>query len=308
MGAGAYSFRVPLRLPAFEALKLLVGIDDYGSLSAAARFVQMSQPNASRAIRELERRFALPLVERSPNGSTLTAQGTVLVHWARQILVDVEKLLTIAEGLRAESGAHLTVTASITVAEHLMPLWLARFRAQYPDVTIYLQARNSTQVIDEVRGGLCDVGFIESPHPVHGLHSTEVGRDELVVVVDPNHPWARRRTPLTAAELAATPLLVREPGSGTRTTIELALQDYDIATPLLELGSASAIRTSVLNGVGPAVLSTLAVAEHVRIGALRIVAVEDLHMSRPLRAVWQGSRRLEGTAATLLKLVFSEPP
>jgi molybdate transport repressor ModE-like protein len=308
MGAGAYSFRVPLRLPAFEALKLLVGIDDYGSLSAAARFVQMSQPNASRAIRELERRFALPLVERSPNGSTLTAQGTVLVHWARQILVDVEKLLTIAEGLRAESGAHLTVTASITVAEHLMPLWLARFRAQYPDVTIYLQARNSTQVIDEVRSGLCDVGFIESPHPVRGLHSTEVGRDELVVVVDPNHPWARRRTPLTAAELAATPLLVREPGSGTRTTIELALQDYDIATPLLELGSASAIRTSVLNGVGPAVLSTLAVAEHVRTGALRIVAVEDLHMLRSLRAVWQGSRRLEGTAATLLKLVFSEPP
>jgi molybdate transport repressor ModE-like protein len=123
---------MPLRLPSFEALKLLVGVDDHGSLSAAARFVQISQPNASRAIRELERRFALPLVERSPNGSTLTAQGTVLVHWAREILVDVDKLLTVAEGLRAESGAQLTVTASITVAEDLMPLWLARFRAQYP--------------------------------------------------------------------------------------------------------------------------------------------------------------------------------
>jgi DNA-binding transcriptional LysR family regulator len=66
--------------------------------------------------------------------------------------------------------------------------------------------------------------------------------------------------------LAATPLLVRESGSGTRTTVELALQDYDIATPLLELGSASAIRTSALNGVGPAILSTLAVTEHGRSG------------------------------------------
>src|SRR6202012_5670634 len=103
---------MPLRLPPFEALNLLVGVDDHGSLSAAARFVQMSQPNASRAIKELERRFALPLVERSPGGSTLTAQGTVLVHWAREILVDVDKMLTVAEGLRAESGAHLTVTAS----------------------------------------------------------------------------------------------------------------------------------------------------------------------------------------------------
>lgn len=294
------------QLPPIAALRLLVGVDDHGSLSAAARFVQMSQPNASRAIRGLERRFALPLVERSPNGSTLTSQGTVLAHWARQILVDIDKLLTVAEGLLAESGANLTVTASMTVAEHLMPLWLARFRTLYPDVTIYLQARNSTQVIDEVRDGVCDVGFIESPHPVRGLHSTEVARDELVVVVAPDHPWARRRTPLAAAELAATPLLVRETGSGTRTTLELALQGYDVAAPLLELGSASAIRTSVLNGVGPAVLSTLAVAEQIRVGDLCMVAVEDLQMRRSLRAVWQGSRRLEGTAAALLKLVFTD--
>jgi DNA-binding transcriptional LysR family regulator len=74
-------------------------------------------------------------------------------HKSREILVDVDKLLTVAEGLRAERGAQLTVTASITVAEHLIPLWLARFRAQYPDVTIYLPAHNSTQVIDEVRAG-----------------------------------------------------------------------------------------------------------------------------------------------------------
>lgn len=295
-----------LRLPPFESLKLLVGVDDHGSLSAAARSVQMSQPNASRAIRGLERRFALPLVDRSPNGSTLTAQGTVLAHWARQILVDIDKLLMVAEGLRAEHGAQLTVTASITVAEHLMPVWLARFRAEYADVTIYLQARNSTQVIEDVRSGACDIGFVESPNPIRGLHSTEVARDELVVVVHPHHPWARRRAPLTAAELAATPLLVRESGSGTRTTLELALQGHEIAGPLLELGSASAIRTSALNGVGPAVLSTLAIAEDVRAGQLNVVAVKDLRMPRSLRAVWRGARRLDGTAAMLLKLIFSE--
>lgn len=298
---------MPVRLPAFEALRLLVGVDDHGSLSAAARSMQMSQPNASRAIRGLERRFALPLVDRSPNGSTLTAQGTVLAHWARQILADIDKLLIVADGLRAERGAQLTVTASITVAEHLMPLWLARFRAQYADVTIYLQARNSTQVIEEVRSGACDIGFIESPYPVRGLHSAEVARDELVVVVHPDHPWARRRTPLTAAELAATPLLVREAGSGTRTTLELALQSYEVAAPLLELGSASAIRTSTLNGVGPAVLSTLAIADDVRAGHLRIVTVKDLLMPRSLRALWRGARRLDGTAAMLLKLIFAEP-
>ena len=70
-----YTLQMPSRLPSLEVLELLVGVDDHGSLSAAGHMVQMSQPNASRAIKALERRLALPLIERGPNGSKLTAQG-----------------------------------------------------------------------------------------------------------------------------------------------------------------------------------------------------------------------------------------
>src|SRR5699024_8558870 len=72
--------------------------------------------------------------------------------------------------------------------------------------------------------GACEVGFVESPTVPRGLHSTTVAVDRLVVTVPPTHPWSRRRTPLSVAELAATPLVVREPGSGTRTTLDLALR------------------------------------------------------------------------------------
>ena len=92
----------------------------------------MAQPNASRAIRLLERRFGMALVERSPRGSKLTAQGTVIVHWARQVLADVERLLDAAAALRVERDAQLTVGSSMTVAEYLMPQWLGNFRRLNP--------------------------------------------------------------------------------------------------------------------------------------------------------------------------------
>ena len=294
---------MPSRLPSLEVLELLVGVDDHGSLSAAGRVVQMSQPNASRAIKALERRLALPLIERGPNGSNLTAQGTVIAHWARVVLTDIEKLLDVAAGLSTDRSAELNIAASMTVAEHLMPQWLAQFRVLHPDVTIHLQACNSTQVFHQVRSGTCDVGFVESPAIPLKLHSAEVARDRLVVVVAPTHPWTGG-APLSVAELAATPLLVREPGSGTRTSLEVALEGYEMAAPLLELGSTSAIRSSVLNGIGPAVLSTLAVADQVRTGQLQVVDIDGLKIERSLRAVWDGPRQIEGPAAGLLKLIL----
>lgn len=105
------------------------------------------------------------------------------------------------------------------------------------------------------------------------------------------------------AELAATPLVVREEGSGTRRTLDLALQEYDRAAPLLELGSGAAVRTSVLGGTGPAVLSTLAVEEYLESGRLVAVAVDGLDLQRVLRAVWRPPRALSGPAGELVRLI-----
>ncbi|WP_137726234.1 LysR family transcriptional regulator [Prescottella subtropica] len=297
--------------PELAVLDLIVGIDDHGSLSAAARNAGMAQPNASRAVRQLEHRFGVTLVRRRPTGSTLTAEGTVVAHWARRVLAEAGQLMDVADGLRAERSAQLTVGASMTVAEHLLPAWLGRFRALHPEVNIHLQVLNSTQVFERLVAGACDLGFVETPSvPTASLisggpafRSVVVARDRLVVVVHPGHPWARRDTPLSVFELASTPLVVREPGSGTRTTLDVALEDLDAAPPLLELGSAAAIRTSVVAGVGPAVMSTLAVEEQVASGELAVIEVEGLRLDRPLRAVWRGDRQLTGPAGELLGMV-----
>lgn len=284
------------------ALELLVGVDDLGSLSAAARELSMAQPNASRAIRRLERQLGVVLLERVTSGARLTAAGTVLVHWARETLAGAAQFVAVADGLRGQRAAELTVAASLTVAEHLLPRWLGEFRSAHPDTTVHLQVQNSAGVLETLGAGACDVGFIESPGIGKGMYSTVVARDRLVVVVPVGHPWTRRRRPLSLDELAATPLLVREPGSGTRDTLDHALAGHHRAAPLLELGSSSAITTAVAAGVGPAVLSTLAVRGVVHAGAAREVDVPGLRVSRDLRAVWQPPQQLAGPARDLVRI------
>lgn len=283
-------------------MQLLVSVGERGSLGAAARAMGMAQPNASRSITRLERQLGLTLIARSPSGSTLTTEGQVVVHWAREVLTSAENLLIGAQALRTERRSHLAVGASMTVAEYLVPLWLGEFRRALPDVLVNLEVHNSYEVFDRISAGHCQVGFVESPSIPSSLHSVVVAVDRLVVVVDPSHPWARRRKPLRAAELAATPLIVREPGSGTRNTLETMLSGHEVAPPLLELGSNSAVKISVRAGVAPAVLSTLSVDSDVRSGALREVPVDDLDLSRRLRAVWQAPRRLASPASDLVNI------
>jgi DNA-binding transcriptional LysR family regulator len=274
--------------PDLEQLRLLVGIADHESLGAAARSLGIAQPNASRMLRRLERQLRLSLVVRSPTGSRLTTQGQVVVQWAREVTEATGRLVAGAKALAAETNAQLSIAASMTIAEYLVPRWLSEFRLLDVPVRVNLTVCNSHDVFERIEQGECDLGFVESPGVPRGLRSTVVGRDELVVVVGPSHPWARRRRPVTAEELAATPLIVRESGSGTRISLEHHLAGHVLVEPAVELSSNAAVKVMASGGVAPAVLSTLAVAAALEAGELVAVPVEDLRLTRRLRAVWRG--------------------
>lgn len=292
--------------PDLSALELLVSISEQGGLGAGARAVGMAQPNASRTVARLEHTTGVPLLRRSPRGSTLTPHGAVVVDWARTVLSAAEDLLVGVDALRDQGVATLPMAASMTIAEYLLPGWLAELRASAPDVRVALEVTNSAHVIDGVRAGTYRLGFIESSAPPKDLHRAQVGRDRLVVVVPPSHRWAHRRHPLSATELVETPLVLREPGSGTRAALEASLQavgsDRSPAPPAMSLSSNAAVRTAVLSGAGPGVLSQHAVAGSLDRGDLHQVPVEGLDLTRRLHALWNGPRRLDGPAGDLVAL------
>jgi DNA-binding transcriptional LysR family regulator len=139
-----------------------------------------------------------------------------------------------------------------------------------------------------------DLGFVEGPSAPRGLRSRVVAADRLAVVVRPGHPWARRRSPVRPAELADTPLVEREEGSGTRQALRAALtaslgRGTQLAAPALRLSTTTAARQAVRAGAGPAVLSLLAVRENVAAGLLAVIPVPGLDLGRKLRGVWVGA-------------------
>jgi DNA-binding transcriptional LysR family regulator len=290
-----------LPLPDLDAVRLLVLVADTGSIGEAARQDLISQPSASKRIAVLERRLGLRLLRRSTRGSELTDHGRLVTEWAREVLRATNAMLAGAGALRAAGTRTLRVAASQTVAEYLLPVWLAELRTVEPDARIQLEVMNSTGVVAVVSAGDCDLGFIESPSAPRGLASSIVRDDELLVVAAPGHPLARRGEPVTAADLLATTLVVREPGSGTREVLERAVGSLDEADTLA-LDSNAAVKIAVAAGAGATVISRLAVGAELTSGSLVRIRTADLDLRRQLRLITRRGVRPAGAMAALARL------
>jgi DNA-binding transcriptional LysR family regulator len=293
--------------PNLTAWELFVAVVDEGSLGAGARKVGMAQPNASRLVAGLEAAAGTPLLDRTPRGSVPTTAGVALAERAREVLASARHFndLVLAGG-DGGPALELRVGASMTIAECLLPVWLTELHRRMPRVRVDLRVLNSEQVMDAVRDGSVQLGFVETPQPPVRPHGAVVHQDELVVVVAPAHPWAGRRTKVGLPELARTPLVVREPGSGTRETLDELLADLDPVAPAQVLHSNAAVRIAVAAGEAPAALSRLAVRHALARGELLQVPLTE-RVTRPLTAIWSGPRRLTGAAAELVTLARDTP-
>lgn len=286
------------RMPDLAALEVLVAVAQQGTISAAARELGVSQQAVSARIKSLESQTGARLVRRTHNGSTLTSEGVVVTEWATRLLQVASELDAGLGALRQDHNTRLRVCASLTIAEHLLPGWLVSMRnlaasKGHDAIDVVFSAANSDTVIEKVRGQLADVGFVEGPRVPRGIRTRTIAHDNLVLVVSPQHRWAGRQDPVGAAELACTPLVTREDGSGTREVLHAALEralgkGFSAARPALELSTTSAVRAAVYAGAGPAVLSELALADDLGARRLYRVPTTDVDLRRSLRAVWIG--------------------
>lgn len=285
-----------------ETLRLLVDVAESGSLSAAARNRAITQPAASARVRAFEARWQLTVLDRGPRGSSLTTDGLAVVAWARAVLHETDTMRSALAALGDERRDHARIAASLTIAEFLLPRWIGELRSRLPEVSPRLHVVNSADVAALVRDHEVDVGFIETASRPTDLAHRAVGSDRLIVVVAPEHPWALRSTPVSRAMLLSAAWVMREPGSGTRSTFESALRhEPDVA---LEAGSTAALIGGARAGIGPAVVSGRAVTTEIETGRLCEVRTE-LDLVRPLTAVWRPDHRLSDGVRGLLTIASS---
>ena len=302
------TMRVPQQsAPDLAALDALVLIANTGSISAASARLGISQQAVSLRLRNLETTIGSRLVVRTATGSHLTATGELVAGWAGPLLEASKTFSDAVAALRNQQGSTLTIAASLTIAEYLLPTWIASLRTRLSSKApaVRLTAMNSVAVIAAVRNGAADVGFIETPVIPTDLASVQFAQDTIEIVTARDHPWAQRAQVVTLAEVAATPLVLREPGSGTRQALENAFAREGMTSPAepAEVASTTlAVRSAIMAGTAPGALSALAIADDVRAGRLARVTLDAEAITRPLTAVWSG-KTLSPAAEQLLDVI-----
>ena len=253
------------------------------SFTRTAEQLFISQPAVSKHVGELESRYKTQLFVRRGSRLELTPAGETLLTCAERLAGDYRRM-EYEMGLCASAvEGELRLGASTTIAQYLLPPILARFTTRFPGVRVSMMSGNSDQVEQALCGHGIDLGMVESLSRRQGLHYTLFRPDELVLVARPGGKYARRET-VTPEELPRIPLVLRESGSGTLEVIAAALAARGIRLSQLDvtmrLGSTEGIKAFVRNSDAMAIVSVISVVDELRSGALRIVDIEGLTLSR----------------------------
>jgi DNA-binding transcriptional LysR family regulator len=254
-----------------DQLRVFVAVAERQHVTKAAEVLNLAQSAVSTAVATLEDRHGTKLFHRIGRGIELTLAGSLFLSEARAVLARVASAeLALAELAELKRGT-LTVQASHTIASYWLPRHLAGFRRAHPGIDIRLIIGNTACVANGVRDGVTELGFVEGCVEDPVLTSIPVARDQVVIVVGPEHPWADDRD-LTPKDLPQTEWVMREPGSGTRSVFEQALCGFGMSMSnlriALELPSNEAIRAAVEAGMGAAAVSASVAAPSVEAGLL----------------------------------------
>jgi DNA-binding transcriptional LysR family regulator len=264
-----------------EQLRIFVAVAEREHVTAAARALNLTQSAVSNALAALEERHAVSLFDRVGRGVALNETGRLFLPEARSVLLQARRAEEALADLAGLRRGRLSIQASQTVAGYWLPERLARFHAAHPGIELAVRAGNSHDAAAAVLGGEAELGFVEGvvDHPM--LDRREVGEDRLLVLVRPSHPWAKRKR-LGADELARESWVLREAGSGTRSSFEAGLRamggDPDALPVSLVLPSNEAVLRAAEAGAGAAALS-----EHVAALALAAGRLARAPFDLPVR-------------------------
>lgn len=276
-----------VREPEVSELRAFCAAASLGSIAAAARALNVSQPALSKRLRTLEVVVGTTLFERSTRGVTLTADGTHLYGAARRLLRSADTVRALVSNPATESTVRIAATP--IVAELRLPGVLASLAQLEPALAVEVISADSPFVRQLVREDRCDLGIAavdpDLP-PESGLREKAIWRDELVIGVPPGHPWLDLDE-IPIEEFAGTPIVQPGPGSASSRLVAASIEfsGFRRTAPAAAIGSHRAIVATALATSQPALVSHMAAQQHA-IGELVVRRVEGMRFDREFALVW----------------------
>ncbi len=277
------------------------------SFRKAAEELFLTQPAVSLQIKALEEDLGVQLFDRTGSRVALTSAGKTLLGYAEQAHALLQRAEHEIAAIGGELAGKLSLGASTTIAQYVLPRMLGEFLAEHPRVQPTLISGNTERIVDAVVQHEIALGFIEGPSRSRDVKAEPFLTDELVLIVPAAHEWAERAS-IAASELRTVPLLMREHGSGTRHVVEMALAKQHVKTASLkvamELDSTGAIKSAVEAGLGAGFVSRWAIAKDARTGAgFKVVEVEGLRMQREFLMVYAAGPEPQGLVQEFRRFV-----
>ena len=271
-------------------LRGFIAAVEAGSISAAARKLHLTTPAVSLQLRELEDSVGLPLIERSDAGLVTTHAGEALLEMARQMQ---DSLLDFAEAVDEMRGIDHGVVAIgvVSTARYFAPMVLAEFMRLHPEVKIQLQVGNRDSTMEKLEHKELDFVIAGTPPDHFEVIKQFVCKHPQIIIAPPSHPLADE-IDIPLSKLKAETILLREPGSGTRSVADrLFARNKKLLSSGVEFGSNETIKQAVMAGMGIALISAHTVAAELQAGRLRSLNLRGLPIDRSWFLIKRGNRR-----------------
>jgi len=277
-------------------LKVFRVVAEQLSFRRAAEHLFLTQPAVTLQIKSLENDLGIRLFDRTANKVSLTQQGSVLLRYAdklAQLVSEAERELTSDDG---KLSGELSLGASTTIAQYLLPSLIRAFLDENPHVEFSLHSGNTSEIVRLLLEDKVSLGLIEGPARDRGVHTERFVEDELILITPPNLESEH----LSRSELAATTLLLREHGSGSRQVVESALEKGGLKLKsfkkVMELDSTEAIKSAVEAGLGVAFVSRCALSKELDLGVLKTAQVDGIRVTRHFALISRTSPAPQGLA------------
>ena len=269
-------------------LRLIAAITEQGSVTAAARVLDLTQPALSHQLRELEARLRTPLFVRTARRMVLTPAGEELAEVARTVLAQVDAYeRQVLEGSFAETRGVIRIATECYTAYHWLPAVLRDFRDRWPNVELRVSAEHTSAPIRALRDGALDLALVYTPVDDTRVRLESLFDDELVLVTAPDHAFAGREH-VTPAALREERFFVYTSPDPESAIVRDILEPAGVRpSQITRLQLTEAIIELVAAGLGVAILARWAIAPALRAGAVQATRIGK----KGVRRTWFAAAR-----------------
>jgi DNA-binding transcriptional LysR family regulator len=287
------------------ALRIFLAVAEERSFSRAAAKVHRTQPAVSQAVRRLEDDLGEQLFDRSSKSGTLTDAGRVLLNYGQRLVRLAEETESAMRELRDLRRGRVLIGANEGAVHTLLPL-IARFRERVPDVAIDVRRVPARQIAVEVQQGSLDFGALTFRPSESGLLEVVVGTDELVLLVSPSHPLAKRKQ-VTMEDVAGEPVVAHNDPSPARERVLRLFEQRRITLNLvISLPSLDGIKRAVEMKLGVALLPARCAVAEISSGNIVAIPVSGISRKRQVTLVCRSAHRSHAANAFLAVAQDSE--